>query len=217
MNRWFVTATDTGVGKTEVAVALLRNLVRAGEKPFGFKPFESGSGDDGERLRVAAGAWQALHEVTVHRFRAPLAPAMAARKDGKTVSWTKVIRQFGRLGAGPGVVEGAGGLYVPLDDRHDVIDLIEAVGAPVVVVARAGLGTVNHTTLTLGALEARGLPVRAIVLNRASQAPDPSVPLNRAELERRFPRVPVIGPVPFSRNEARRQRVLQAMLGDAGL
>jgi dethiobiotin synthetase len=122
-----------------------------------------------------------------------------------------VLEAFRGFGRRPLVVEGAGGLLVPLDPRHDVIDLIETLGLPVVLVARAGLGTLNHTGLSLELLRARGIPVRAVVLSRASSAPDPSVEDNAAWLAERH-RVRVLGPVPFIEDAARRRRAFRKAL-----
>jgi dethiobiotin synthetase len=148
--------------------------------------------------------------VCLYRFKAPLAPALAARRERRRVDWNRLLTGFGELGEGPGVVEGAGGLFVPLDARHDMIDLIEVTGLPVVLVARAGLGTINHTVLSLHALQARRIPVAAVVLCQATRGLDPSVVTNRPELERRFPRVTFLGPVPFVAQRTRlRARLLQ--------
>lgn len=206
--RLFVTGTDTGVGKTQVSVALLEVLAARGEKPFALKPYESGGTGDSAALWRAAGGWQPRDSVCLYSYRRPLAPALAAKR-GDAGDPRTVLAMLRRFRAHPQVVEGAGGLHVPLTRRHDVIDLIDLLGLPVVVVARAGLGTINHTTLTLDALAARGATVDGVVLVQASQARDPSIPLNRPELERRFPRVPFVGPVPFLRNPAARARAFR--------
>lgn len=215
--RYFVTGTDTGVGKTQVSAALLRLMVKRGHRPFAFKPFESGMASldapgDGLALQQAAGAWQPMESVSLFRFKAPLAPAMAAKRERRTTSWRAMQSTFASFGDGAGVAEGAGGLRVPLDSRHDVIDAIEALKLPVVVVARSGLGTVNHTTLTLEALSARRLQVAAVVLVSSQKTADPSVKLNKAELEHRFPRVRFLGPVPFIEAVDRRARVFERAL-----
>jgi dethiobiotin synthetase len=212
----FVTGTDTGVGKTEVSCALLR-LMRAqgGSPPFAFKPYESGGArpSDSERLRTAAGGWQPLEQICLHRFRAPLAPGIAAKLERRSPSWAGTLRSLAQLRArGPGLVEGAGGLFVPLDARHDVIDLAAACALPVVLVARAGLGTLNHTTLSLQALEQRGLQVAFVVLSRSSAVVDPSIPHNRPELERRFRSIRFVGPVPFERSARRREQAFDRAL-----
>lgn len=208
--RFFVTGTDTGVGKTQVSASLLRLMAKRGLEPFAFKPFESGMASretpaDGLALQRAAGGWQAMETVTLFRFHAPLAPGIAARLERRKTSWRRVVTVFRAFGKKAGVVEGAGGLHVPLDASHDVIDAIDAFGLPVVVVARAGLGTINHTTLTLNALAERRLQVAAVVLVHSTKSVDASTPHNRGELERRFPRVRFIGPVPFERSASRRR------------
>lgn len=215
--RFFVTGTDTGVGKTQVSAALLRLMVKRGHRPFAFKPFESGMASldapaDGLVLQRAAGGWQSLDTVSLFRFKAPLAPAMAAKLERRTTSWRTMQATFTSFGDGPGVVEGAGGLHVPLDPRHDVIDAIEALKLPVLVVARAALGTINHTTLTLEALATRRLPVAAVAMVSSQGVADPSVKLNKAELERRFPRVRFLGPVPFVADANRRARAFERVL-----
>lgn len=210
--RFFVTGTDTGVGKTEVSSALLSSMVGLGLRPFAFKPCESGGTGDSQSLWKAAGAWQSRKSVCLYRFRAPLAPSVAARAEGKRVNWQRLLRGFAELGDGAGVVEGAGGLFVPLDDQHDVIDLIEATKLPVVLVARAGLGTINHTTLSLEALAQRKIAVAGVVLSQATRGRELSLATNRPELERRFPRVKFFGPVTFVPNEDRLRALMSKTL-----
>jgi dethiobiotin synthetase len=201
--RVFVTATDTGVGKTQVAAALLSLLADAGLSPAPFKPYESGCARlsrpaDALELRAAARSRDSLDQVCVHRFRAPLAPGVAAARMGVVPDIRPVIAAFRSFGRRSLVAEGAGGLLVPLDPRRDVIDLIEALGLPVLLVARAGLGTLNHSGLSLRLLEARRIPVRAVVLSRSSPVRDPSVP--------------VLGPVPYIEDPVRRRRAFRAVL-----
>ena len=212
MIRFFVTGTDTGVGKTEVSAALLSLLAASGQRPFAYKPCESGGNADSLALWRAAGSWQPQETVCLYRFKAPLAPSLAARAERKQVQWKRLLSGFRSFGKAPGVVEGAGGLFVPLDDRHDVIDLIAATKLPVVLVARAGLGTINHTTLALNALAQRKLEVAAVVLSQATRGPEPSLNTNRPELERRFPQIRFLGPVPFVAHAERRRALLTRLL-----
>lgn len=216
--RLFVTGTDTGVGKTQVSIALLEVLAARGERPFALKPYESGGTGDSVALWRAAGGWQPRDSVCLYSFARPLAPGLAA-KQGHAGDPRRVRALLRRFRAHPQVVEGAGGLRVPLTRRHDVIDLIDLLGLPVVVVARAGLGTINHTTLTLDALAARGAKVQGVVLVQATRGKDPSIPGNRPELERRFPRVPFVGPVRFVADPVARRRAFRravAALLEAG-
>ncbi|MGV3622691.1 MAG: dethiobiotin synthase [Archangium sp.] len=206
--RFFVTGTDTGVGKTEVSCALLASMV----KPWAFKPCESGGTGDSEALQAAAGGWQPLESICLYRLKAPLSPLAAATRERKRIDFSKLVRGFQSLGPGPGVVEGAGGLFVPITERHDVIDLIEAVKLPVVLVARAGLGTVNHTTLSLRALAERKLKVAAVVLSQSTPGSDLAIGLNRDELQRRFPKTSFLGPVPFEADATKRRKKLRGVL-----
>jgi len=209
--RYFVTGTDTGVGKTEVAAALLSWMADAGLSPGAYKPYESGCADverpsDALALRAAARSEDPLGRISLHRFHAPLAPGVAAERLGLNPSWAETLRAFRSFQGRALVVEGAGGLLVPLDARHLVIDLVAATRLPVVLVARAGLGTLNHTGLSLLALRARRIRVRAVVLVRSSPARDPSLHDNARWIERRFA-AQVLGPVPFVRDATERRSV----------
>lgn len=219
--RYFVTGTDTGVGKTEVGAALLSLMADAGLSPGAFKPYESGCVDverptDALALRAAARSDDPLGTISLHRFRAPLAPGIAAERLGLAPSWTETLKAFRAFQGRALVVEGAGGLLVPLDARHRVIDLVAITRLPVVLVARAGLGTLNHTGLSLLALRARRIRVRAVVLVRSSRGHDPSVRDNGRWLEEREA-VTVLGPAPFvelaSERRAMFRRILRPLLG----
>ena len=219
--RFFVTGTDTNVGKTEVAAALLGMMSARGHSAFAFKPYESGVSDlgsptDAVRLLHAAGGAQPLDTVSLFRFRRPLAPGIAAHLERRPTDWAKTLRTYRGFRSPWGVVEGAGGLFVPLDARHDVIDLISALAIPVVLVARAGLGTINHTVLSLEALRARSLKVAAVVLNATTAQPEPSAKSNAQELRRRFPRLIILGPTRFLKGERRRDAMLRRMLQPLG-
>jgi dethiobiotin synthetase len=214
--RVFVTATDTGVGKTQVASALLSLLADAGLSPAPFKPYESGCSRlsrpaDALELRAAARSTDPLDRVCVHRFRAPLAPGVAAARLGRVPDLRAVLAAYRSFGDRPLVAEGAGGLLVPLDPRRDMVDLVEALALPVVLVARAGLGTLNHTGLCLQLLATRSIPVRAVVLSCGSPARDPSIEDNAAWLSRRHG-VPVLGPVPYIADPARRRRAFREVV-----
>ncbi len=217
----FVTGTDTGVGKTQTSCALLSLLADAGLKPQGFKPYESGCASlrapaDTLAMREAARSTLPVDALCPHRFRAPVAPGVAARRLGREPDWDVTLAAWERLRQGPVVVEGAGGLFVPLDSKRDIIDLIATLKLPVLLVARAGLGTLNHTALSLQALAARRIPVRAVLLSRGTPVKDVSERDNRLMLEERHG-VPVLGPVPFLPDARRRhaafRRALQPLVG----
>ena len=218
MRGYFVTATDTGVGKTEIACAILRAARAAGLDAVGMKPAQAGDSpgepSDAERLRDASDRVEPLEAICPYSLAAPLAPAVAARLEGRTIELPRILDAARALAARHAavVVEGAGGLLVPLTERETFADLAVALALPVIVVARAGLGTVNHAALTVEALRRRGLDVAAIVLNRTTPADDPSVPHNAAEIAR-LTGVKVVGPLAFKADIAARAAELQAAMG----
>lgn len=205
----FVTGTDTGVGKTVVTAALAVCLRRRGLSVGVMKPVETGCGvglpgrSDADRLRAGAECDAPMDLLSPYRFAAPLAPLAAARQAGVVVSVDRIVQAYRRLADRyPAIlVEGAGGLLVPLTDREDVRDLIERLALPVVLVGRCALGGVNHALLTIEALRARGIPLLALVLNRQAPyqvASDEEVQLaSTVELLKERSGVPVIGPLPY--------------------
>ncbi len=218
MRGLFVTATDTGVGKTEVACAILRDARRRGLDLAPMKPAQSGvvAGEptDAERLREASERVEPLAVVCPYSFAAPLAPAVAARVEGREIAFDRIVETARALAARHAalLVEGAGGLLVPLTERETYADLAVALALPVLVVARAGLGTVNHTALTVEALRRRGLDVAAIVLNRATPGEDPSVPHNAREIARLTGLEP-LALLPYVADPVAREERLRSMLG----
>jgi dethiobiotin synthetase len=213
----FIVGTDTGVGKTEVACALLAEARARGLDAIGMKPAQSGvvAGEpsDAERLRAACGGVEPLEAICPHSHAAPLAPAVAARLEGREISLAVVVEAARALAARHAaiVVEGAGGLLVPLTARETYADLAVALALPVLVVARAGLGTVNHTALTVEALRRRALAVAAIVLDRTTSEDDPSVPHNAGEIARLTGIAPA-ATLPYVRDIGARARVLRSTL-----
>jgi dethiobiotin synthetase len=217
---FFVAGTDTGVGKTEVARALLHCLAQKGLRPAALKPVETGcppdSPEDALALRAACGepfASQPLDRACPHRFRLPAAPLVAAEAEGKSVSLPAILASVERAAeeGAPLVVEAAGGLLVPLARAGDGfitnLDLARALGLPVVLVGRAGLGTLNHTALSVEALLRRAVPIAGIVLNRTSPQDDPSVATNAHWVER-LTTLSVQGPAPYEPDPRARPQAL---------
>jgi dethiobiotin synthetase len=212
----FVTGTDTGVGKTRVTAALAAALRARGRGVAALKPIETGvvaaewSASDAVRLAAASGRpGDALHEGCL-RFAAMVSPHVAARAAGTRIDVNEVARATAAAAAGCtlALVEGAGGLLVPLDDAGATMaDLAAALGASVLVVARAALGTINHTLLTVRAAEARGLPLLGVVVNEtrpeAEAAADVSASGNAQEIAR-LVGCPVWGPLPWAKEGAAR-------------
>ena len=185
----FVTGTDTGVGKTHVACALAMALVDRSVHVGVMKPVETGvpdgaeAGEDVRALMAAAGVTDGVERVCPYRYEMPASPLAAGRVAGQEVETGVILAAYHQLAAGYEfmVVEGAGGWRVPVAPGVDMGDVALSLALPVVVVARRGLGTVNHTRLTVDAVRQTGLTVAAIVLNGPQGTDDPTVAHN-AEL-----------------------------------
>lgn len=189
-----VTGTDTGVGKTVIAAALVLARRAAGVRAIGFKPAESGVGGDGPPdsaiLAAAAGSVEALAEPLV-QLTEPLAPAIAAERAGVALDTAAIETRVRSLRAAGWsvIVEGAGGILVPLAWGYTALDLAAQLGLEAVVVGRAGLGTLNHVQLTVDALRRRDVRVRAVVLNGRGARPDLAESTNPSALRRLLPGV----------------------------
>jgi dethiobiotin synthetase len=172
----FVTGTDTGVGKTVVAGAIADWFRRKGARVAVLKPVATGCvkrreglvSEDAEFLAVCAEARHPLDLICPVRYVEPLAPAIAAERAGEPMDWEAVQRSIDLMTPESDVmiVEGVGGLMVPLDPKHTVRDLAQWLKLPTVVVARPNLGTINHTLLTVEMLRSANVTVRGVVVNR---------------------------------------------------
>lgn len=190
---YFITGTDTGVGKTRVGTAVVHGLVALGHRVHVRKPVESGCADaveglvpeDAVALRDAAGAIEPLDEVCRYRLRAAVSPERAAALDGVALD-LPALRDACDTPADGGlvVVEGAGGFCSPIADGALNADLAAALGLPVVLVAADRLGVINHALLTLEAISRRGLQVAGIVLSSPAAAAAGLPMDNAADLER---------------------------------
>lgn len=184
-----VTGTDTGVGKTMIAAALVTALRARGVRALGFKPAETGVGSgqpsDSDVLALASGEQNVLARPLL-QLPEPLAPAVAADRAGVTLDPDDIEARIRRLREDgyAVVVEGAGGVMVPLTWGYTVLDLAQACDLDAVVVARAGLGTLNHVAMTVMMLRSRQIPIRGIVLNGRSATPDLAESTNPAALGR---------------------------------
>jgi len=192
-----ITGTDTGVGKTVVAAGMLLALRARGVRAIGLKPAETGltpnERADSEILAWASGTDEPL-AAPLLRLAEPLAPAVAAERAGTALdpARLRVRLQALREEGYTLVVEGAGGLLVPLAWGFTALDLAEAENLEAVLVARAGLGTLNHILLTAQALLARGVRLKGVVLNGRSREPDLAETTNPAALARLLPGVPLV-------------------------
>jgi dethiobiotin synthetase len=204
----FITGTDTGVGKTFIAAGLITALKERGLNVCPMKPLETGCRirdgkllpRDAVRLMNVSRVSEPLDVINPYRMRTPLAPSVAARIEGINVSRRKLRSAYTRLREKYDitVVEGAGGIMVPVYKKYLFIDMINDLDIPVVIVSRPGLGTINHTLLTVHAAENRGLKVLGVIINRAlKQRRELSERTNADEIHK-LGGVEILGSVPFS-------------------
>ena len=197
----FVTGTDTGVGKSVVAAAICAALAARGQRVAAFKPVVTGLDEqprsewpaDHELLAAAVGGVQAATDVTPYTFAAPVSPHLASELEGRAIDPALVrgAADSAAAGADALVCEGVGGLLVPITLGYSVRDLAVDLGFPVLVVARTGLGTINHSLLTVEAARAAGLHVAGVVMSPWRAQPAAIERSNRETIER-------VGGVPVS-------------------
>jgi dethiobiotin synthetase len=200
MQGLFITGTDTGVGKTLVAAGLARLLVNQGVRVGVFKPVASGGkiSADGKLLQKAAKLPDSVYSAIVPaHYRQPLAPYVAACKEGK-VDLLKVEKAYRKAKASCDflIIEGVGGIQVPITRNFFVTDWIKKWKLPVLVVARAGLGTINHTLLTVEALQRRKIKILGVLVNgyRGKTIAERT----NVKALKMLLRVPVYGPLKFN-------------------
>jgi dethiobiotin synthetase len=180
----FVTGTDTGVGKTVLSALLVAALNRRY-----WKPIQTGASEGTDRAAVVK--WAGVPVESTHPeafvFDPPVSPHLAAEQHGERIDIRAILRP---VDPHPIVIEGAGGVLVPINDEALMIDLIRHLQAPVVVVARTTLGTINHTLLTVSALRGAKLEVTGVVMVGKENSD------NRKAIER-YGKVPVVGSIPW--------------------
>ncbi len=205
----FVTGTDTGVGKTVAAAALVHALAAKGLRVAPMKPIAAGAtladggwaNDDTRVLLEAAGLGsERAADVTPILLREPMAPHIAADREGRVLSLDGIAEARSRLEAGADflVVEGVGGFAVPLAEGLDTVDLARAFALPVVMVVGLRLGCLNHALLTVAALQARGLHLAGWIANRI----DPAMARATENLQALRARIkaPLLGMIPYTQN-----------------
>jgi dethiobiotin synthetase len=189
MSGWFITGTDTGVGKSRASAALLRALARGGQRAVGMKPVAAGAepdaqgrwhNDDVDQLRAASNVRVPPELDNPYLLPDPVSPHIAARNAGVTIDVAWLAERCRALAAHADtvVVEGAGGFCVPLTDTLTGADLAQALQLPVILVVGLRLGCLNHALLTQEAIAARGLPLAGWIANQL----DPQMPEVEANL-----------------------------------
>jgi len=201
-----ITGTDTGIGKTIIAASIAQILHEHGHRVAVLKPCGSGCvhrreglvSEDAELLAHCANARHPLDLICPQRYAEPLAPAIAAEKSGRPLDWDAINRSIKLISRDSDVmiVEGIGGLLVPMDDKHTFLDTAADLKSPAVIVARPALGTINHTLLTLQALRSRNIPIAGVVINRyPTDTPGVAEETNPRAIEK-WGKVPILAIVP---------------------
>ena len=220
---YFVTGTDTGVGKTLVSCALLHAFAARGKSVVGMKPIaagcDEGLNEDVRQLRAASNVQASLGQINPYSFARPVAPHLAARFIGVRISIGRILDSYAELNAQTDVVivEGAGGFLVPLNDEQDSADLVQRMNIPVVLVVGMRLGCLNHALLTVEAINSRGLALAGWVAN-VVDADMAMLDENIATLKQRIA-APLLGIVPYraapdAREVAKRLNLDLLGLGD---
>lgn len=204
----FITGTDTGVGKTLVTAALALHLKKRGLSVGVMKPIETGvapaktTQSDAARLRAILDSEETLGAICPYPFELPVAPLAAAQASKQTIQPDTIGRVYRLLASRYDymVVEGVGGVHVPITPTFDVGAMIKQFRLPVVVVGRSGLGGINHALLTIEALRRNNIPILALILNRTQSVRSAIARMQERttiEILRAHAGVPVLGPLPY--------------------
>ncbi len=181
---FFITGTDTGVGKTYITKLLVESLRAEGKYAVGFKPISCGDREDAVTLAAASGNLS-LDEVNPLHFSSAVAPHVAALLENKTIDPAQILASYQAISEiyDPVIVEGAGGWEVPITESYFVSDLAKDLNLPVILVAANRLGALNHILLTLAAIQAKGLKCAGIILNQLEDEMDTPMITNKGIIE----------------------------------
>ena len=181
---FFITGTDTGVGKTYITKLLVESLRAEGKYAVGFKPISCGDREDAVILAAASGNLS-LDEVNPLHFSSAVAPHVAALLENKTIDPAQILASYQAISEiyDPVIVEGAGGWEVPITENYFVSDLAKDLNLPVILVAANRLGALNHILLTLAAIQAKGLKCAGIILNHLEDEMDTPMITNKGIIE----------------------------------
>lgn len=202
MSNIFISGTDTGVGKTLISSGLVRLARKRGINCVGIKPVETGcpikdgmlEPIDGRILWEAGDRSFSLDECAPYRFAMPASPFRAAAMEDSNLRVSDIVEHVLAVSedATMTVVEGAGGLMAPVEDHKMMIDIIEQLRFPTILVARMALGTINHTVLSVEALQKRKIPIKGIVLSVSQEFSGPEEEYTPGDLARIVPDIPIV-------------------------
>jgi len=207
---FFITGTDTGIGKTLISGAVIKAINYLGVKVCAMKPVESGCGREGEILipydgiflKQIAHMQESISLVTPCCLESPLAPLIASELDRIDIRLTEITKAFTKLSKlyEAIVIEGIGGLMVPIKKDYYVVELAKEFGLPLIVVAKPGLGTINHIMLTVNYAIKEGLEVAGVIINYSRPPENNLAEETNPKLLTQICPVPVIGIFPYLKN-----------------
>jgi dethiobiotin synthetase len=205
MNGFFITGTDTGVGKTVVTACLATLFKNQGVGVM--KPIETGvdpecsstANSDAKFLMEVSSSTDAENEVCPHRLKTPASPYQASQIAGTPIQPATILEKFKTLQSRHNMmlVEGIGGLLVPITAHYNVADLVLEMGLPLIIVSRIRVGTLNHTLLTIKAARQYGLKIKGVILNRQEGGDLDEVEKHQGELIKELSDIPILGTCPY--------------------
>ena len=211
----FITGTDTGVGKTVVSAILLASLRKAGIDAVPMKPVQTGckttkgrsTAPDLEFMLKFSGIKPSNADKNLmcpYRFKPACSPSLAATMTGKSISLARIKKRFQKLSSQHEavIVEGAGGLLVPVSGKKTMLDLMKMLKLPVILVARPGLGTINHTLLSIREIKRAGLKLEGIIFNQTQPGKPGFIEKDNLTTIARLGKVKILGCIPFNRKLA---------------
>ncbi len=205
MQGYFITGTDTNVGKTVVTACLATLFKSRGEDVGVMKPIETGvdpecsAKSDAKFLMEVTGVQDALEDVCPYRLKTPASPYQAARIEEKDLDPEKIMERFRALQSKHSMmlVEGIGGLLVPITQRYNVADLALQMNLPLIIVSRIQIGTLNHTLLTINAARQHGLKVAGVILNPVHEGELDNIEEEQGSLIKGLSDTPILGTCPY--------------------
>jgi len=212
----FITGTDTGVGKTIVAASLVASLRHSGFDIGVMKPIETGfslRSSDAVFLKKIAAVKDSLDSICPYRLKHPLSPFTAAKMENVSIGFERIARAYGELLQNHQalLVEGAGGLLVPITREKMMADLALYLKLPVLIVSRTGLGTINHTLLSVEAARKRGVEVAGVIFNHLGPRRGLAEKTNPSVI-RHFLDVPILGEIPYAPFLKRKERIEERII-----
>jgi dethiobiotin synthetase len=207
MKIFFITGTDTDIGKTRVTACLAEYFIRKKKLVTAvIKPIQTGTEDYPPDLKTIKNKAKGLYPLppeleTPYSFPLAASPHLAARETGSLISPRKILSSISKIKKNPEIdillIEGAGGIYVPITEKYMTFNLIKDIGAPVILVSDARLGTINHSMLTIEAMKNRNIAMAGFILNRVPPGPG-IIEIDNRKIIEKLSGVPCIGTVPES-------------------